>query len=68
MRKSLSERIGRDLYTVEEVAEYLRMKPETLYNWKLHRKGPRYVKVGSRLLYDVRDVADYLENNTYESN
>lgn len=44
------------------------MKPETLYNWKLHRKGPRYVKVGSRLLYDVRDVADYLENNTYESN
>lgn len=68
MRKSLSEQIGRDLYTVKEVADYLRMKPETLYNWKLRGKGPRYVQVGSRILYDFRDVADYLEKRTHQEN
>lgn len=64
MKKTLGEKIGRELYTVEEVAEYLRLSTGTLYNWKLAGKGPRYVQVGGRILYDARDVADYVEENT----
>lgn len=64
MKKTLSEKIGRELYTVDEVAEYLRLSPATLYNWKLAGKGPRYVKVGGRILYDWHDVQDYVEEHT----
>jgi hypothetical protein len=35
-----------------------RIQPQTLRAWrsKNHRKGPPFVKVGSRVLYRLRDV------------
>lgn len=61
-KKTLGERAGRDLYTLEEVAEFLRMAPKTLYNKRLLGQGPKSIKVGARVLYDYKDVVDYLDS------
>lgn len=31
----------------------------TLANWRASRKGPRYVKVGGRVLYKLADVLEF---------
>jgi predicted DNA-binding transcriptional regulator AlpA len=60
MRKSLSERLGREYYTLKEVAEFLCMAKQTLYNRRGKGTAPKATKVGGRLLFDVKDVEEYL--------
>jgi hypothetical protein len=36
----------------DEAAEFLRLKPGTLANWRIAGTGPPFVKVGRRVLYD----------------
>lgn len=40
----------------EEVAEYCGIKKNTLEVWRCKHKGPRYYKLGSRVLYDIDDL------------
>lgn len=40
----------------EEAATYLGIRPNTLEAWRCKHKGPRYAKIGSRVLYDVDDL------------
>lgn len=47
----------------EEAAEYLRIKPQTLAKWAVTNKYKiRYHKVGSRVVYDVADLEDFVKN------
>ena len=39
-----------------EAAEYLGVRPNTLEVWRCKHKGPRYSKIGSRVLYDMADL------------
>jgi predicted DNA-binding transcriptional regulator AlpA len=39
-----------DLLQATEVAEILRISPITLANWRSRRKGPRFVRVGQRMV------------------
>ena len=32
--------MGNDIMTIEEVAEYLRLKPQTIYTWAQEKKIP----------------------------
>ena len=40
----------------EEAATFLGIRPNTLEVWRCKHKGPRYAKIGSRVLYDVDDL------------
>ena len=40
----------------EEAAAYLGIRPNTLEVWRCKHKGPRYSKIGTRVLYDVDDL------------
>lgn len=40
----------------EEAAAYLGIKRNTLEVWRCKHKGPRYSKIGTRVLYDVNDL------------
>ena len=40
----------------EEAATYLGIRPNTLEVWRCKHKGPRYAKIGSRVLYDLDDL------------
>lgn len=46
--------------TTGEVAELLRTSPETVRFWRHVGKGPRSFKVGRRVLYERRDVEEFI--------
>jgi Helix-turn-helix domain len=43
--------------TIDEAAERLRLVRGTLNNWRVQGRGPRYLKVGKRILYPVTELA-----------
>jgi excisionase family DNA binding protein len=44
------------LWTVDDVAEFLGVPVNTLYQWRYRRTGPRASRVGRHLRYDPADV------------
>lgn len=40
----------------EEVAQRLRTTVGALSNWRMQGKGPRYIKLGRKILYPLREV------------
>lgn len=49
------------LWTVEDVAAYLRVPVTTLYQWRYRRVGPRASRVGRYLRYDPAEVRAWVE-------
>ena len=48
----------------KEAARFLGVQPNTLDVWRCKRRGPKYSKVGRRVLYDIKDLEAYFEANT----
>lgn len=49
-----------DLVDERHAADLLGTSPKTLQNWRALRKGPRYRKIGARLVrYHVADLAEF---------
>lgn len=46
---------------ISEVAEYLGVAVQTLYNMRARSEGPRSTKVGGRVRYRWSDVDAYLD-------
>lgn len=46
-----------------QLAEKLQVAPITLMAWRCRGKGPRWHKVGHKVLYSVVDVHLWLEQN-----
>ena len=53
------------LLNIEEAAEYIGIKKSTIYVWMRLKKIP-YVRVGSRRLFDVRALDDFISVNSVE--
>ncbi|MEQ8824254.1 MAG: helix-turn-helix domain-containing protein [Filomicrobium sp.] len=55
--------------TNEEAAARLRISPKTLDRMRVEGTGPRFRKAGpglrARVIYDVRDLDDWLEKYSY---
>ena len=51
------------LMTEEEVAQYLRVKPSTLRNWRFRKIGPPYCKIGGTVRYRTADISEYMLAN-----
>ena len=47
--------------TQEQLAERWHMSPRTLEHWRWLGKGPKFLKIGARVLYD-EDVVEDFEN------
>jgi len=41
--------------------------PQTLANWRVQGKGPKFVKVGRLVFYDTEDLAAWRRQNTFSS-
>lgn len=39
---------------------------ETLANWRSQKKGPRFTKIGSRVLYPLADIQAYESKNIHK--
>lgn len=48
-------------------AAYLGLRPATLNNWRQIGKGPRFLRIGGRVLYRKNDLDSYLETRTFET-
>jgi excisionase family DNA binding protein len=56
-----------ELLTVGEVAALLRCSISSLNKWRVSGRGPRFVRVGSRVRYRMRDLAAYITAQTHAS-
>ena len=43
----------------KEAAKFLGLRPNTLEIWRLKSRGPRYAKLGSRIVYDFDDLEEF---------
>lgn len=48
-------------------AERVGVKKNTLELWRMQGRGPKFVKVGRRVMYRVSDVEAFLDANTCQS-
>ena len=51
------------LLTEHDLARLTRLSLATLRRWRLLGKGPRYAKLGARILYREEDVLAFIEQN-----
>jgi hypothetical protein len=60
--------ISSDFFTPKELAERWRgvVKPQTLALWRRIDTGPKFIKVGNRILYPLAEVTAY-ENSSLQS-
>ena len=47
----------------EEVAEIYSIAAGTLANWRTQGRGPKYFRVGRKILYRLEDVENFLFQN-----
>lgn len=57
----------RKLVNTKQAAEILGLRPNTLEIWRCHKKGPKYVKLGRRILYDLGDLEEFTASCTVET-
>ena len=54
-------------WTPEETAKLLRTSPRTLERRRLDGTGPKFVKLGGRVLYRPEDVSAWADARTFAS-
>jgi excisionase family DNA binding protein len=53
--------------TVKEAADYVRLAMSTLNALRTARRGPRFIKLGRKVLYDTKDLDAWLDRNKRHS-
>ncbi len=54
----------RVLVNTKKAAEILGVEKNTLEGWRCHNRGPKYVKIGRRVLYDLADLDAFIASCT----
>jgi hypothetical protein len=57
--KELKEEIRKQFLKDTEASEIYGTAVQTFRNWRYEGKGPAYVKIGSSILYDRKDLDNY---------
>ena len=47
-----------------EAAKIIGLSVQTMRNWRHLRKGPKYLKIGRSIRYDLLDISDWCKKNT----
>lgn len=50
--------------TAKEAATYLGVAYVTITSWRAKKKGPSYIKIGSKTLYKKEDLEKYIQERT----
>jgi len=51
-----------EMLNEQQVADYLNMSVGVVRKWRLFRKGPKFVKIGSAVRYRNQDVETWLNS------
>lgn len=52
----------------KELAARWRRSPSTIENWRSNGKGPKYLKLGGRVLYSLEEITSYEEKSIASGN
>ena len=55
------------LLTEGEAADFLSLSNRTLQAWRVRGCGPKFVKVGRSVRYQVEDVQEFVSANVHQS-
>jgi predicted DNA-binding transcriptional regulator AlpA len=55
------------LLTEQKAAETLNCTIAALRRWRRERRGPRFVKLGRLIRYNLADIEAYVEQSTHRS-
>jgi hypothetical protein len=55
--------LDREIVSTNDLASYLKLKPNTLQKWRGNNQGPLFLKVGGKVLYRTSDIRKWLENS-----
>ncbi len=50
----------KSLMDERQLAEFLRIKPDTIRKWRVFKKGPRAIKIGHLVRYQMADVEAWI--------
>lgn len=54
-----------EMLTDKQVGDIVHMKPSSLAQMRYKGTGPKFVKLGSRVLYRREDVIDWINGNVH---
>ncbi|MEO5334939.1 MAG: helix-turn-helix domain-containing protein [Magnetococcus sp. YQC-5] len=57
-----------NLMTTNEAAEFLRISPKTMVQWRSKKFGPKYVKNGSSVIYTQQALEEWITSRTVDPN
>ena len=63
----MRESVQTQRYDNNAAAEYIGLAPQTLNRWRGEGRGPRFMKLGSRVVYDQADLDEWLAANRHQS-
>lgn len=56
------------LYTEQQAADHLQLKPRTLQAWRVRGGGPRFVRISQRCIrYRLIDLDKWIANRIFEN-
>jgi len=55
------------MLTTDELAHQLKISKNTLAAWRVSGKGPEFVKLGRRVVYDPKAIFAWVEASTRKS-
>ena len=58
----------KEKFNHKDAAGYLGLAEQTLYNWRHHRKGPHYVRMGRKIIYLKADLDNFIESQKIKLN
>ena len=61
------ESVAEPVFDTAATAPLVGVKPGTLEVWRCKGIGPRFIKSGSRVVYRLRDINEYLDSRTRNS-
>ncbi|WP_084312638.1 helix-turn-helix domain-containing protein [Desulfobulbus elongatus] len=50
-----------------EAAQYLGIRPGTMEVWRSLGRGPRFCKIGARVVYNITDLDEYAQSCVVET-
>ena len=63
----MSDQRPTDLLDTDEAAAYLHLSPRTLERYRVTGEGPRFLKLGRRVLYRRGDLDTWIESRVRRS-
>lgn len=55
------------ILNTKQAARLLGTSPRTMEDWRLTGLGPRFVKLGRMVRYQVRDLVEFIDRNSFGS-